>query len=187
MRLDELNRVLQEQDRQGRWLFTAGQLRRLAGDSPKAFDAAVARHCERGLLQRVAHGLYANPHARSTPSHRLEAVARQLRPMHHTYVSLESRLSELGLIGQIPGVLTVMTSGRSRRCDTAYGTIEFTHTGRDIPSLIDSRQVYWDEARGIHVATAERARSDLTRVGRNLDLLQAEAEENGGRNHAASA
>ena len=185
MDLATLNRVLQAQDRQGRWLFNAGQLRRLAGDSPKAFEAAVRRHCKRGLLQRVAHGLYANPHARSAPSNRLEVVARQLRPMDYTYVSLETRLSELGLISQIPGVLTVMTSGRSRRCETAYGTIEFTHTVRDVPSLIDSGQVIFDPERGIHVATAERARSDLKRVGRNLDLLQPEEEE-GGHSSAAS-
>ena len=186
MNLTTLNQVLQAQDRQGRWLFSAGQLRRLAGDSPKAFEVAVRRHCKRGLLQRVSHGLYANPHARSAPSNRLETVARQLRPMDYSYVSLESRLSELGLISQIPGVLTLMSSGRSRHCETAYGTIEFTHTERDVPSLIDSGQVIFDQERGIHVATEERARSDLRRVGRNLDLLLPEAET-GGHNNAASA
>jgi len=185
MNLRILNRVLQAQDRQGRWLFTAGQLRRLAGDSPKTFEVAVRRHCERGMLQRVAHGLYANPHARSASSHRLEAVARQLRPMDYSYVSLESRLSELGLISQIPGVLTLMSSGRSRHCETAYGAIEFTHTVRDVPALIDLGQVIFDPERGIHVAIAERARSDLKRVGRNLDLLQPE-EEKGGDSSAAS-
>jgi predicted transcriptional regulator of viral defense system len=181
-----LNRVLQTQDRQGKWLFTAAQLRRLVGDRPKTFEAAVRRHCARGLLQRVAHGLYANPHAHSAPSHRLEAVARQLRPMDYTYVSLESRLSELGLISQIPGVLTVMTSGRSRVCETAYGTIEFTHSARDVPSLIDSGQVVFDAERGMHVATAMRARGDLKRVGRNVDLLQAADEAAGGHGSAAS-
>jgi predicted transcriptional regulator of viral defense system len=184
MKLATLNQVLRAQDRQGRWLFTARQLRRLAGDSPKAFEAAVRRHCARGLLERAAHGLYANPHARSAPANRLEAVARQLRPLEYCYVSLESRLSELGLISQIPGVLTVMTSGRSQRWDTAYGTIEFTHTERDIPSLIESDQVYFDQERGIHVATAERARGDLTRVGRNLDLLR---PQEGGARSATSA
>jgi len=186
MDVTTLNRLLQAQDRQGRWLFSAAQLRRLAGDRPKAFEAAVHRHCESGLLQRVAHGLYANPHARSAPPHRLEAVARQLRPMDYTYVSLESRLSELGLISQIPGVLTVMTSGRSRVCETAYGTIEFTHSARDVPSLIASGQVVFDAERGIHVATAIRARGDLRRVGRNVDLLRAENEEARGRGRAAS-
>ncbi len=121
----------------------------------------------------------------SAPSNRLEAVARQLRAMDYSYVSLESRLSELGLISQIPGVLTLMSSGRSGRCETAYGTIEFTHTVRDVPSLIDLGQVIFDPERGIHLATAERARSDLRRVGRNLDLLQPE-EEKGGHNNAAS-
>lgn len=177
MRLEKLNAVLSAQDRQGRWLFSAGQLRRLSGDSKKAFEAAVGRHCRRGLLERVAHGLYANPHARSAPANRLEAVARHLRPMDYCYVSLESRLSELGQISQIPGVLTVMTSGRSQRRETAYGTIEFTHTERDVPSLIESGQVYFDEERGIHVATADRARGDLKRVGRNLDLLLPVEEE----------
>lgn len=185
MRLEKLNDVLRAQDRQGRWLFTAAQLRRLTGDSVKAFEAAVQRHCRRGLLERVAHGLYANPHAHSAPANRLEAVARHLRPMDYCYVSLESRLSELGEISQIPGVLTVMTSGRSQHYQTAYGTIEFTHTERDIPSLIASGQVYLDEERGIHVATAERARGDLKRVGRNIDLLP--PAEDGGHGDASSA
>jgi len=171
-----LNRVLEAQDRQGRWLFAAGQLRRLVGDSPKAFEAAVRRHCRRGFLERVAHGLYANPRAHSAPVNRLEAVARRLRPLDYCYVSLESRLTELGLISQIPGVLTLMTSGRSQRYETAYGGIEFTHTARDIPSLIDSGQVSFDESRGIHVASPARARSDLKRVGRNLDLLLRDGE-----------
>jgi predicted transcriptional regulator of viral defense system len=184
MMLEKLNDVLRAQDRQGRWLFTAGQLRRLTGDRPKAFEAAVRRHCRRGLLERVARGLYANPHARSAPANRLEAVARHLRPMDHCYVSLETRLGELGQISQIPGVLTVMTGGRSQRYETAYGTVEFTHTERDVPSLIESGQVYLDEERGIHVATAERARGDLKRVGRNLDLLL--PAEDGEASHAPS-
>lgn len=171
MRLELLNQVLHAQDRQGRWLFTTAMLRRLTGDSPKALEAALRRHCRRGLLERVAHGLYANPFARSAPANRLEAVARHLRPMDYCYVSLESRLSELGQISQVPAVLTVMTSGRSQRCETAHGPIEFTHTERDVPALIESGQVHLDVARGIHVATAERARRDLKRVGRNLDLL----------------
>ncbi len=185
MNIEILNRVLQTQDRQGRWLFTAGQLRRLTGDRAKAFEAAVRRHCRRGLLERVAHGLYANPHARSAPANRLEIVARHLRPMDYCYTSLESRLSELGQISQIPGVLTVMTSGRSQRYETAYGTIEFTHTERDVPSLIESGQVYLDEERGTYVATAERARGDLRRVGRNLDLLL-RAEDEGSGNGPSS-
>lgn len=102
-------------------------------------------------------------------------------------MSLESRLSELGLISQIPGVLTVMTSGRSGRIETAFGAIEFTHTEREVSALIDAGQVVWDESRGIHLATAERACSDLKRVGRNLDLLSLQAEGDGGNWHASSA
>jgi predicted transcriptional regulator of viral defense system len=184
MTLETLNRVLRSLDQQGRWLVTASQLRRLSGDSAKAFEAAVQRHAKRGFLDRVAHGLYANPNARSAPPNRLEAIARQLRPMDQSYVSLESRLSESGEISQIPGVLTVMTSGRSQRYETPYGAIEFTHTERDIPELVRLGEVTFDAERGIHVASAARARRDLKRVGRNTDLID---DEHAGALHGPSA
>lgn len=171
MNVLRLNDTLKTLDRQGRWLVTSRQLRRLTGDSPKTFEGSVRRHCQRGLLDRVAHGLYANPSARSAPTNRLEAVARHLRPMDYCHVSLESRLSELGLISQIPGVLTLMTSGRSQFYETLYGAIEFTHTQRDIPSLIEAGEIVYDDARAIYVATADCAFRDLKRVGRNLDLV----------------
>lgn len=177
MDLATLSGLLKSLDQQGRWLVTANQLRRLSGDSPKAFEAAVRRHSDRGFLQRVVHGVYANPNARSAPANRLEAIARHLRPMDHSYISLESRLSELGLISQIPGILTVMTSGRSQRYETPYGTIEFTHTQRDIPALIAAGEVALDSERGVHVASAACARRDLKRVGRNLDLLTGTDED----------
>jgi hypothetical protein len=91
--------------------------------------------------------------------------------MDYCYVSLESRLSELGLISQIPGVLTLMTSGRSQRYETLYGAIEFTHTQRDVPSLCEADEIVYDNDRAIHVATADCALRDLKRVGRNLNLV----------------
>lgn len=55
----------------------------------------------------------------------------------HNYVSLESALSEYGLIAQIPiDRLTIMTTGRSSTYKTSFGIIEYTHTKRSFIDII---------------------------------------------------
>lgn len=54
-----------------------------------------------------------NPHAFSSDGYTIEHIAKALRPEKYNYVSLESILSEYGVISQIPmDRLTVMTTGR---------------------------------------------------------------------------
>ena len=89
--------------------------------------------------------------------------------MEFNYLSLESVLAEEGMISQMPFVMTFVTTGRSGKIDTAFGTIEFRKTSRDWRILRE--QVKYDEQRGIYVATAERALADLRRSGRNMDLV----------------
>ena len=86
-------------------------------------------------------------------------------------MSLESQLSYLGVISQIPmSYLSVMTTGRSGTFTTDYGTIEFTHTNREISSLEDG--VYFDDEIGMFRANEKRAIADLKRVGRNMDMVE---------------
>lgn len=87
---------------------------------------------------------------------------------------MESILSEYGVISQIPvSRLTVMTTGRSGVHKTPYGTIEFTHTKRPIPELLERTM----EAKGrpLRIATKRAAVRDLVRVGRNVNLIDQEA------------
>ncbi len=135
----------------------------------ETLEKSLARMVESGLLVRASKGVYVNPDARSRTSWILEDIALVLRRGCYSYVSLESALSEYGLISQIPMRLTVMTSGRGGTYETPYGTIEFTHTQRGVPDILD-RSVK-DATRPLRVARKRAAVQDLLRVGRNTNML----------------
>jgi hypothetical protein len=165
--------VLHDWDRQGRYVFTLHDLAKLfPGDRRKALQAAVNRLVRDGLLVRACRGIYVNPLAGSRDRRTIEEVAKALRRGEHSYVSLESALSEYGVISQVPvDRLTVMTTGRKGLIRTPWGAVEFTHTSR-APSEITmgTRQV----DRPLRLATAKTALRDLKRVGRNLHLVDEE-------------
>src|SRR5205814_7652408 len=87
---------------------------------------------DQGVLIRAARGVYVNPLARSLPSDVRRGLIRFLRPREVSYVSLESKLSEAGVISQVATVLTCMTTGSPGAFDTPWGMIDFIHTGRAI-------------------------------------------------------
>jgi hypothetical protein len=85
-------------------------------------------------------------------------------------VSLETKLSEAGVISQITTALTCMTTGSPGRFETPWGAIEFTHTDREI--RVGTDVVAQDD--GTLEATVRTAVRDVRRVGRNLDLIDHE-------------
>ena len=127
-----------------------------------------------GLLIKAARGIYINALVASRhKSWMLENIAKALRPGKLSYVSLESMLSEHGVISQIPlSRLTVMTTGSGGIHDTPYGTIEFTHTKRSIPEILD-RTIFIKD-RPLRIAKKQAAVTDLLRVGRNTDMIDYE-------------
>lgn len=178
MRATELLKNLRMLDAKGYWLVTRAQLRVLFPDeSPSSLRESLARHVRSGMLIKVAHKLYANPSPRSRGAYPLEDIVSYLRPLEMNYLSVESVLSERGVISQIMfDYLTVMTSGNGHTYNTPYGTIEFTRTKRPVAEIRD--QVFYDSRRKINVATTARAYGDLKRLGRNLDMVnKAELEE----------
>jgi hypothetical protein len=122
-----------------------------------------------GLIVRASKGIYVNPEARSAHGRVIEDVALTLRCGHYCYVSLESALSEYGLISQVPMRLTVMTTGAGGTYETRYGTIEFTHTRRSIPAVL--RRSIRDPRRPLRIASRRAALQDLLRVGCNTNML----------------
>lgn len=173
MRTVDAVKVLAEWDRRGRTVFTLADLRKLfPHQAEKTLSESLRRLVRQGLLERVATGVYANPLSSRSRVDMLERVARALRPGRHSYVSLESALSEWGVISQVPlDYLTVMTTGRKGVFRTSYGAIEFTHTRRS-PADIARSTVSRD--RPLRLATAPAAWRDLKRVGRNLYLVDPE-------------
>jgi hypothetical protein len=177
----DLAEKLAQADTAGVWAFTLASFSALMGGiEPAYLKLMMKRLSDQGILVRAARGVYVNPHARSLPPDARRGLLRFLRPREITYVSLESKLSEAGVISQIATALTCMTTGSPGRFDTPWGAIEFTHTDRKIE--VGSDVIVQDD--GTLEATIRTAVRDLRRVGRNLDLIdketlaQAIAEEN---------
>src|SRR6266436_1781748 len=162
---------LDDMDHRGVWAFTPATFSALLGDpEPNYLKLMMKRLADQGVLIRAARGVYVNPHARSMPSDVRGGLIRFLRPRELTYVSLESKLSEVGVISQVATALTCMTTGSPGRFDTPWGTIEFTHTDRDI--AIEADVHLRDD--GVLEASIDRAVRNLRRVGRNTNLIDEE-------------
>ncbi|MCA3987365.1 type IV toxin-antitoxin system AbiEi family antitoxin [Vibrio vulnificus] len=162
---------LNEWDLKGRHIFQHRDLKKIFHeDTERNLNETLKRLVKNQILERVARGIYLYTLSRDRfSSNTLEIIAKTLRRGEYSYVSLESALSEYGVISQIPvNRLTVMTTGRKGEYKTRYGVIEFTHTKKSVPDIIDSiRSV----GRPLRIATQETAIRDLKRVGRNVHLI----------------
>ena len=135
-----------------------------------ALTALAGRAVNNGVLKRVCHGVYCLPKAVPAGDILYHAAAR-LRASHFNYLSLESVLSDAGVISQVPtNWITVMSSGRSHRVRCGdFGTIEFVHTKKrpnDIAADLtyDSRCHLWRAS----IALALR---DMRAARRSMDLI----------------
>ena len=163
--------VLRDWDKKGKFVFTRQDLQKLfSKDTTKAATAGINRLVKDNILIRACRGIYVNPHAVSINAYVIEHIAKALRRGHYNYISLESMLSEYGVISQAPiDRLTVMTTGRRGVYKTIYGIIEYTHTKRPKAKMRDG--VYQVKNRPLYIASKETAWRDLKRVGRNIHLV----------------
>lgn len=158
------------------YLFTLADLRgALPEHRPGALRALVRRAEREGLLKRVCRGLYLYPPADPGSGLVLYHAAARLRAHEFNYISLESALSDAGVISQIPmNWVTLMSSGRSQTVDCGdYGTIEFIHT-RKQPSALEE-QLRYDARCHLWRASVALAIRDMKAARRNLDLIDWEA------------
>ncbi len=170
MKLLKIIQAMSDWDKQGRYVFLTSDLTKLFGiDNVKNYYM-LNRLVKDGILQRACREIYVNPHAASFDSFTVERIAKLLRRGHYNYISLESMLSEYGVISQIPmDRLTVMTTGRKGVYKTLYGTIEFTHTKRTVEDILENTILM--EGRPLRIAKKQTAWRDLKRVGRNIQLV----------------
>ena len=163
-------KTLCEWARGGRVVFTLADLAKLFHrDRHKTLLAALRRLVDDGVLRRAGRGVYVYMLASDVEPSLIEKIAVALRRGYYSYTSLETALSEYGAISQIPvDRLTVMTTGRKGVYETAWGTIEFTHTKRLPADILDSTR---DVGRPLRMATPQTAWRDLKRVGRNTQLV----------------
>jgi predicted transcriptional regulator of viral defense system len=172
MKRTDLFKRLLELERKDVFVLSKKDIEKLfPEEDEKAMEKSLRRMVKDGLLVKAARGIYVNASAASrNAGWIIEEVAKALRPGKVCYVSLESILSEYGVISQIPmSRLTVMTTGSSGVHETPYGVIEFTHTKRSVPDVLD-RTIFIRE-RPLRIAKKQSAVQDLLRVGRNTDMI----------------
>ena len=153
-------------------LFTPSDLRSLLPAlSDAAFKTLLSRAVSEGYLNRVCRGLYVFEPAKPDRGVVLYHAVSKLRPLALNYLSLESVLSDAGVISQVPiNRITVMSSGRSSTFDCgAWGSIEFVHTSQKADAL--AGQLHYDERCRIWRATVTQALRDMRATHRNLDLI----------------
>ena len=148
----------------------------LAGAVPPGSQMAVllSRAVKSGLLVRVCRGIYYYPVPDYVPGNVLFHAAARLRAGAFNYLSLESVLSDAGVISQVPvNWITVMTSGHSHVVNCGdLGRIEFVHTVQR-PSEIAS-ELEFDRDRHLWRASIKQALRDMRATRRSMDLVDEE-------------
>ncbi|KMJ45155.1 hypothetical protein AB204_10700 [Xenorhabdus khoisanae] len=170
-RITAINK-LDEFSKMGRAIFLLQDLKVIfAGKSSKTLQKSVARLVKTKLLLRITKGVYVYTRA-SMGGYPLETIAKNIRRGEYNYISLESALSQYGLIPQIPiDRLTIMSTGRTGEFKTPWGVIEITHTSREPSEILKATL----ESRSpLRIARKETALRDQKRVGRNMHLVQLE-------------
>ncbi len=168
----QLARILDQLANVDHYLFTLSDLQAAIPGHPKgAFKTLISRAEKNGLLKRVCRGVYLYPRVTAPPGLLLFHVAALLRADAFNYISLETALSDAGIISQISiNWITIMSSGRSNiiRCGE-WGTIEFVHTSKKPNNLTE--ELKFDCRCRLWRASVKQAIRDMKSTGRNLDLI----------------
>jgi predicted transcriptional regulator of viral defense system len=152
-------------------------LAKIFGEGGNTLGETLKRLVAGKVLTRAANGVYVYALSPNLGAGTLAEIALALRRGWQVYESLESALSQWGVISQVPvDRLTLMTTGAKGTFATPYGVIEFTHTERPTSEIAANTRRRPDNP--IPIATKAYALANLRRVGRNLDLV-AEAGNHG--------
>jgi len=174
----QLAKALGKLTDQEHFLFSLADLSSLFPElSSEAFHALIGRAVKNDLLQRVCRGIYLYPVSGYPSGLLLYKVAARLRAHEFNYISLESALSDSGIISQIPlNWITLMSSGRSHTIDCGrWGHIEFIHTKKALAKL--TPDLIYDKKCGLWRASVPLALQDMKCTRRNTDLI-AEGADN---------
>ncbi len=157
------------------FLFSLSDLTAITPElSPAAFKALVGRAVKAGVLRRVCRGLYLYPRVEYPAGLLLYYAAARLRAQEFNYISLESVLSDVGVISQIPmSWVTIMSSGRSNIIDCGnWGHIEFIHTKKVLKQV--EEHIHYDSRCRMWRASVALALRDMALTRRSTDLIDME-------------
>lgn len=148
----------------------------LAAAVPECEQLAVllSRATKAGLLKRVCRGIYFYPVPDYSAGYLLFQAAARLRAGEFNYLSLETVLSDAGVISQVPmNWISLMTSGRSHVVDCGdYGHIEFVHTAQRPEDMSDA--LTYDSERHLWRASVRQALRDMKATRRSMELVDEE-------------
>ena len=165
-------RTLNDLADKDRCLFTLSDLRGILPNSTDgAFKTMLCRAVKNDVLKRFCRGLYLYPKPDCEQGLLLFHAAARLRAGGFNYISLETALSDAGVISQAPmNWITIMSSGRRNtiRCG-AWGTIEFVHTSRKPAELRDN--LTYDARCRMWRASVALAMRDMRLTRRAVDLV----------------
>jgi hypothetical protein len=174
--IKQLLQVLVELADAEHYLFSLQDLSgALPGRSSSAWKALLGRAEKNGLLKRVCRGLYLYPNVDYPAGLVLYHAASRLRAHDFNYLSLESVLSDAGVISQVPmNWITLMSSGRTYTFNCGnFGHIEFIHTKKS-PDRVQS-QISYDPRCRLWRASVALALQEMELTRRNTDLVDWEA------------
>jgi predicted transcriptional regulator of viral defense system len=131
----------------------------------------LSRATKAGLLRRVCRGIYFYPVPDYPSGNLLFHAAARLRAGEFNYISLETALSDAGVISQVPmNWISLMTSGRSHVVDCGdYGNIEFVHTAQRPKDI--GGELFYDAERHLWRASVRQAMRDMKATRRSMELI----------------
>jgi predicted transcriptional regulator of viral defense system len=168
----KLREILENFGGEEHYLFSVSDFFPIFPDlAAEALRMLLCRAAAARLLQRVCKGIYLYPKASYPKGLVLYHTAARLRENYFSYLSMESVLSETGIISQMPlGWITVMTGGRSGKISCGkWGVIEFIHTKKS-PDRIRGH-IQFDKRRKLWRAGVPLALRDMQNAKRPKDLI----------------
>jgi hypothetical protein len=170
--IKQLAKILAELADDEHYLFSLADLKgAMPEQSQGGFKALVCRGVKDGLLKRICRGLYLYPSVDYFGGLVLFHAAARLRADAFNYISLETALSDAGVISQIPmNWITLMSSGRSHIVNCGeFGCIEFVHTKKRPENLTD--HLIYDSRCRLWRASVALAIKDMRATKRSTDLI----------------
>lgn len=170
--MKELAHLLERLASGENYLFSLADLGNIWSEtSPGSLKAMLSRAEKTGLLKRVCKGIYLYPRVAYPSGLVLFHAAAKMRAESFNYLSLETVLSDAGVISQVPlNWLTLMSSGRSHIVNCGvFGHIEFIHTKRRPADVAD--RLHYDQDCHLWRASVALALLDMKLTRRNQDLI----------------
>ena len=170
--LKRLRQLLETLSSPEHYLFSSADFQVPFADlSPAALKMLLGRAVRDGLLVSVCRGLYLYDKVDWPRGMVLYHAAAKLRAHTFNYISLESALSDAGVISQVPlQWLTLISGGRSSiiRC-SQWGSIEFIHTKKTAGQV--TAELVYDPSCPLWRASVRQAIRDIKAGRRPLDLI----------------